>query len=95
MKISTKGKSKSAEYYAKNPEAKKKKLEYDTRYHKTKKRKKYRAGLNKKRRVAGRYGNGDGKDYDHATGTFVDMRTNRGRNSKNKKSTAGDRRARG
>lgn len=95
MKVKKSGKSRSAIYYASNPEARKKKKEYDTEYHKTKKRKKYRAGLNKKRREAGRYGNGDGKDYDHAVGKFVSASTNRGRNSKNKNSTTGDRRARG
>lgn len=44
----------------------KKKIAYDTKYHKTKKRKKYRASLNKANRDAGTYGNGDGLDMSHA-----------------------------
>jgi hypothetical protein len=61
------GKSKSAAYFQNNPEAKKKKDEYNTKYHKTKARKKYRAKLNKENRKAGTYGNGDGKDMSHDT----------------------------
>jgi hypothetical protein len=54
--------SKSAKYYAENPEARDKKKQYDTEYHSTSERKKYRAFLNRKNRNAGTYGNGDGKD---------------------------------
>ena len=60
-----KGKSKSAKYYAENPEARKKKKKYDTAYHKTDERKKYRAELNKANRKAKTYGNKDGKDMSH------------------------------
>lgn len=76
-------KSKSAEYYANNPEARKKKIEYDTKYHATPKRRKYRAFLNKKNREAGTYGNGDGKDVSHKKdgGTVMeDQSANRARN---------------
>ena len=62
------GKSKSAQYYAKNPKAKAKKAAYDKKYHSTPARKKYRADLNKKNREAGTYGNGDGKDVSHKKG---------------------------
>ena len=60
-----KGKSRSAKYYAANPEAKKKKQAYDKAYHSTPERKKYRAKLNAKNRKAGTYGNKDGKDMSH------------------------------
>ena len=41
------GKSKSAKYFAKNPKARKKKNAYNTEYHSSSERKKYRAKLNK------------------------------------------------
>ena len=59
------GKSRSAKYYAKNPKARKKKQEYDKKYHSSSERKKYRSELNKKNRKAGTYGNKDGKDMSH------------------------------
>lgn len=59
------GKSKSAKYYSSNPEARAKKKSYDTKYHSTKKRKKYRSKLNKANRKAGTYGNGDNLDMSH------------------------------
>ena len=58
-------KSKSAKYYASNPEARAKKAKYDTKYHSSDKRNKYRAELNQKNRDAGTYGNGDKKDVSH------------------------------
>lgn len=69
--------SKSKEYYDKNPKAKKLKKKYDTEYHSTPERKKYRAYLNKKNRDAGTYGNGDGMDYDHAERRFIKKERNR------------------
>ena len=44
------GKSKSARYYANNPDARAKKNEYNTKYHATKERVAYRSGLNAARR---------------------------------------------
>lgn len=44
------GKSKSAKYFASNPEARKKKNEYNTKYHSTSERKKYRAKHNAARK---------------------------------------------
>ena len=41
------------------------KKRYDTLYHATKRRKKYRAKLNKANRKAGTYGNKDKKDMSH------------------------------
>lgn len=58
---------KSARYYAANPEAAKKKKAYDTKYHSTPARKKYRAELDKARRKAGVNGKG-GKDMSHRKG---------------------------
>lgn len=73
-----------------------KKRAYDKKYASSTTQKKKRAELNKVNRKAGTYGNGDGKDYDHAVGRMVSQKVNRGRNSKNsKRTTAGDRRARG
>jgi hypothetical protein len=69
--------SKSAKYYAENPEAREKKKEYDTEYHSTTERKKYRAFLNRKNRNAGTYGNGDGKDYDHDEKRMISATRNR------------------
>lgn len=70
-------KSKSARYYADNPEAREKKKSYDTEYHATGERKRYRAFLNKKNRDAGTYGNGDGKDYDHDERRMISSSRNR------------------
>lgn len=74
---------KTAKYYANNPSAREKKKEYDTEYHKTPARKRYRAELNKANRKAGTYGNGDNEDMSHTRrGGIVKepMRRNRARN---------------
>lgn len=55
----------TAKYYKKNPKARAKKAQYDTKYHKSASRRKYRARLNKENRARGTYGNGDGKDVSH------------------------------
>ena len=81
------GKSKSAKYYAANPDARKKKNEYNTEYHSTTSRKNYRVKLNKANRKAGTYGNGDGKDMSHTkSGKLVKERqsANRARNGHGK-----------
>lgn len=54
----------SAQYYRDNPEARKKKAEYDTKYHDTPARRKYRAELAQERRDRGIMGKG-GKDVSH------------------------------
>ena len=64
-----KNKSKSSDWYAKN--GTEKKDAYNKEYHKSKKRKKYRAFLNKKNREMGTYGNGDQKDVSHKKGGGV------------------------
>ena len=59
-------KKKTSKYYKKNPKARKNKKDYDSEYHKTKKRKRYRAILNKENRKRGK--KGDGKDVSHKKG---------------------------
>jgi hypothetical protein len=79
------GKSKSAKYFAANPEAREKKNEYNKEYHSSEERKNYRVGLNKANRDAGTYGNGDGKDMSHTkSGKLVKEKesSNRARNGK-------------
>jgi hypothetical protein len=83
-------KSKTQQYYDKNPDAKKKKAAYDALYHSTPERRKYRAKLNKANRQAGTYGNGDDKDMSHTkSGKLVKEHKskNRARNGENGKST--------
>jgi hypothetical protein len=60
------GKSRTAKYYAANPEARKKKSEYDTKYHSAPERRKYRAELVQKNREMGK--KGDGLDVSHQKG---------------------------
>lgn len=69
--------SKSKKFYDANPRSKELKKKYDTEYHSTPERKKYRAFLNKKNRDAGTYGNGDGMDYDHSEKRFIKKELNR------------------
>lgn len=88
------GAGKTSKYYASNPEARKKRLKYQAEYNKKPEQVEKRKELIKKNRNAGVYGNGDGKDYDHATKRYVKASVNRGRNSKNG-GIAGDKRARG
>ena len=59
------GKSKSAKYYASNPEARKKKQAYNAKYNKKPSAVKKRVECNSANRKAGTYGNGDGKDMSH------------------------------
>lgn len=75
------GRSRSAKFYQDNPESKEKKKDYDTKYHSTKSRRKYRAELQKKNRENGTHGNLDGKDYSHTsktTGKMQSQSKNRG-----------------
>ena len=69
--------SKTSKYYAKNPKAAEKRRKYQRKLNKKKKKKLYRAFLNRMRRKAGRYGNGDGKDYDHDEKKFITAKRNR------------------
>jgi hypothetical protein len=78
--------SKSAEYYKKNPEARKKKQAYDKKYHDTPARRKYRADLARERRKRGIMGKG-GKDVSHTKGGGYKLESrakNRARNGHGK-----------
>jgi hypothetical protein len=70
-----KGDSRTAKYYQENPDARKKKKEYDTEYHSTDSRREYRSELNKVNREKGTYGNGDGKDAAHKSKTKTRMQS--------------------
>jgi hypothetical protein len=77
------GKSRTAKFYAKNPKSKSKKKSYDTKYHSSTARKKYRASLNKANKNNPRSKKGDGKDMSHTqSGSLVLelQRRNRARN---------------
>ena len=69
------GKSKSALYYQTHPDAKKKKKEYDTEYHSTPARRKYRSVLGAINRKNGTYGNKDGKDVSHQSKTKTKLQS--------------------
>ena len=82
------GKSHSAKYFASNPESRKKKNEYNKKYHATPERIQYREQLNKFNRQTEGYG--DGMDASHTRGgklTTEKRSTNRARNGKNGKPT--------
>lgn len=84
------GTSKSAKGYAENPDSRKKKNAYDTKYHSTPERREYRSGLNKANRKAGTTANGDGKDMSHTkSGKLVKEAAskNRARQGSNGRST--------
>jgi hypothetical protein len=82
--------SRSAIYYQNNPTAREKKKKYDTEYHKTPMRRRYRSELNQENKKRGTYGNGDGKDLSHTKkgGMVLERaRINRARNGANGKGT--------
>ena len=58
----------TAEYYTKNPEARKKRLKQQSAYQKTAKGLKIRTAANAANRAKGTYGNGDGLDVAHKPG---------------------------
>ena len=75
--------SRTSEYYKKNPEARKKRLEYQKEYNKRPGQKAKRAELNRLNREKGTYGNGDKKDVSHRRNgsTFMEAQSkNRARN---------------
>ncbi len=78
-------KSRTAKYYADNPEARKKRLAYQKKYNARKDQKEYRAELNAHNRKTGKYGNGDNLDASHKNGKIVGYEkasSNRARNGK-------------
>jgi hypothetical protein len=86
--MATKGRT--AKYYASNPEARKKRLEYQKEYNKSDKEVKKRVELNRENRKRGTYGNGDNMDMSHTKdGKMVkeNYKKNRARQGSNGKST--------
>lgn len=80
-------KSRSAKFYASNPEAKKKKYAYDKKRNATTQKKEYRAVLARERRARGMMGKG-GADVSHAAGGGFKLEkpsTNRARNGHGKR----------
>jgi len=76
--------AKTSEYYKSNPDAKAKRLKQQKQYNKTKKGLALRVNANRLNRQLGTYGNGDGQDAAHYSGS-----TTKGRlqsPSKNRKS---------
>jgi hypothetical protein len=75
-------KSRTAKYYASNPEARAKKKKYDTAYHSSTERKKYRSELNAARKKRKIYGRGGGDMSHTKTGKLVreSVSANRARN---------------
>ena len=72
--------SRSAKYYRDNPGARKRKAATDKKVNARKEQRKKRSQSNAARRKARKNGqNIKGKDYDHATNSFVKSGTNRGR----------------
>lgn len=79
---------KTARYYKSHPKARRVKAKYDTEYHSTDERKKYRARLNRERRR--RRLKGSDKDLSHASGNKLvleDKSKNRARQGSDGKST--------
>jgi len=75
----------TAAYYRKNSAARKKKAAYDTAYHSTPARKKYRRDLQKTRRARGVAGKG-GNDMSHTrSGKIVSENPSKNRARKGKK----------
>lgn len=84
------GTSKTSQFYAKNPEARKKRQKAQAEINKRPDQVRYRVELNKANRKAGTYGNGDGLDMSHTkSGKLVKEKasTNRARQGANGKST--------
>jgi hypothetical protein len=83
----------TAKYYANNPDARKKRLDYQREYNKQDREVKKRVELNKVNRQRGTYGNGDNLDASHTKRGIVMKKASVNRGSKT--DTPGDRRARG
>jgi hypothetical protein len=85
--------SRTAQFYRDNPEARKKRQEYQNKYNKKRSAVKKRVEDNKKNRQFGTYGNGDKKDVSHKGKRVVLEAQSKNRASKS--NTPGDKRARG
>lgn len=86
--------SRTAKYYRDNPEARKKKNDYQKEYNKKRSSIKKRVELNKENRLRGTYGNGDGLDVSHMSNGKTKLEP-QSKNRGNKTRTKGDRKARG
>lgn len=84
----------TAKYYRENPEARKKRQEYQKKYDKRKAQRIKRARLNRENRRRGTYGNGDGLDVSHMSNGRTRLEK-QSKNRGNRTRTCGDRRARG
>lgn len=87
-------KSRSAKFYASNPEARRKKNKYDTEFNKKPSQVKKRTALNAFNINKGTYGNGDGLDAAHKGRKIVGFKS-ASKNRGDKNDTSGDRSARG
>jgi len=83
----------TAKYYASNPEARKKRLEYQKEYNKQDREVKKRVELNAENRKRGTYGNADGLDISHTKSGTRLQKASVNRGSRN--AMPGDKRARG
>jgi len=88
------GLSRTAKYYRKNAEARKKRNAYQKKYNKKRSEVEKRVELNRLNREAGTYGNGDKKDVSHKDGRKPRMQ-GESKNRGSKTNTSGDRRSRG
>jgi hypothetical protein len=84
---------KTARYYESHPEARKKRLEYQSEYNKKDREVKKRVELNRENRKRGTYGDHDGKDLSHTKRGFVMKRASENRGDTN--DMPGDKRSRG
>jgi hypothetical protein len=84
----------TAKYYAANPEARKKRLEYQADYNKKPDQLKKRIELNRENRERGTYGNGDKLDVSHKKGGKTVLES-ASKNRGSKSNAPGDMRARG
>jgi hypothetical protein len=84
----------TAKYYAANPEARKKRLEYQADYNKKPEQLKKRIELNRENRERGTYGNGDKLDVSHKKGGKTVLES-ASKNRGSKSNSPGDMRARG
>ena len=66
--------AKTSNYYKSNPKAKAKRRKQQKRYNKTKKGLALRVNANKLNRKLGTYGNGDGRDAAHYSGSTTKSR---------------------
>jgi hypothetical protein len=84
----------TAKYYAANPEARKKRLEYQAEFNKKPEQLKKRIELNRENRERGTYGNGDKLDVSHKKGGKTVLES-ASKNRGSKSNAPGDMRARG